>query len=107
MTSHQKQSRLYKRNVIPLAGSLKISLSVYKDEGSNATLTRLIVALLLSYGFYASVTYTTLIIATILLLMSGLLVSLGILADLISSNRRLVQESLFNIRKQIFDKKDS
>lgn len=50
--------------------------------------------------FYREGHVPSLIIAAVLLLMAGLLVSLGILADLISANRRLAQETLFMIRKQ-------
>ena len=50
--------------------------------------------------FYREGHVPSLIIAAVLLLMAGMLVSLGILADLISTNRRLTQETLFMIRKQ-------
>ena len=47
----------------------------------------------------------SLILAAVLLIMSFLLVMLGILADLISANRRLIQEALFNTRMQMYKKK--
>lgn len=57
--------------------------------------------------FYRQGHEPSLIIAAVLLLMAGLLVSLGILADLISANRRLTQETLFMIRKQQFHSRKS
>ena len=49
----------------------------------------------------------SLILAAILLIISFLMIMLGILADLISTNRRLIQESIFVQRKQIYDSRKS
>ncbi|MCK4998565.1 MAG: glycosyltransferase family 2 protein [Anaerohalosphaera sp.] len=42
----------------------------------------------------------SLILAAIMLIISALLMALGVFADLISANRRLMQETLFQIKKQ-------
>ena len=49
----------------------------------------------------------SLILGAILLLISFLLLVLGILADLISANRKLIQEVLFYTRSQMYSKDDS
>ena len=46
----------------------------------------------------------SLILAAILLILSSLLVILGILSDLISANRQLIQETLFRVRLQEYRK---
>jgi glycosyltransferase involved in cell wall biosynthesis len=46
----------------------------------------------------------SLILAAVLLIISALIFALGILADLISANRQLLQESLFIQRKQLYRK---
>ena len=46
----------------------------------------------------------SLILAAVLLIISSLIFALGILADLISANRQLIQESLFMQRKQLYRK---
>ena len=52
--------------------------------------------------FYRRGHVQSLILAAILLIIAFLLVMLGILADLISANRKLVQELLFNARYQMY-----
>ena len=49
----------------------------------------------------------SLILAAILLIISFHLVSLGILADLMSANRRLIQELVFRTRSQIYGRRGS
>ncbi|MCK5564044.1 MAG: glycosyltransferase family 2 protein [Planctomycetes bacterium] len=44
----------------------------------------------------------SLILAAIMLIIAFLLMALGILADLIGANRKLIQETLFNARKQMY-----
>jgi len=44
----------------------------------------------------------SLILAAVMLIIAFLLMVLGILADLISANRKLIQETLFNARKQMY-----
>jgi glycosyltransferase involved in cell wall biosynthesis len=67
-------------------------------------------ALCLRYLYYFVVTGSgrghlqSLILAAILLIIAFHLFSLGILGDLISANRRLIQETQFNTRKQIYKK---
>ncbi len=46
----------------------------------------------------------SLILAAILLIIAFNLFTLGILADLISANRQLIQEAIFNTRKQMYKK---
>ena len=46
----------------------------------------------------------SLILASMLLITAFLLLVLGILADLISANRQLIQESLFSTRRQLYKK---
>lgn len=66
--------------------------------------------LCLRYLYYFLVTGSgrghlqSLILAAILLIMSFHMFSLGILGDLISANRKLIQETQFNTRKQIYKK---
>ncbi|MCK4628402.1 MAG: hypothetical protein KAT56_05325, partial [Sedimentisphaerales bacterium] len=51
----------------------------------------------------------SLILASVLLISAFLLLVLGIMADLISANRQLIQESLFSTRSQLYkkDKKEN
>ncbi|MHC4552911.1 MAG: glycosyltransferase family 2 protein, partial [Planctomycetota bacterium] len=49
----------------------------------------------------------SLILAAIMLIIAFHLVSLGILADLISANRKLVNESQFLLKKLLYEKKQS
>ena len=49
----------------------------------------------------------SLILAAMLLIVSFLLLSLGILGDLISANRRLIQDSLFATRWESYKKRES
>ena len=48
----------------------------------------------------------SLILAAILLIVAFNLITLGVLADLISANRRLIQEALFNTRRQMYNSND-
>jgi len=48
----------------------------------------------------------SLILASVLLISAFLLLVLGIMADLISANRQLIQEALFNTRSQLYKKEN-
>ncbi len=47
----------------------------------------------------------SLILAAVMLIIAFLLMALGILADLIGANRKLIQETLFSSRRQMYERK--
>lgn len=58
------------------------------------------------FGASAAGHVQSLILAAVMLIIAFLLMALGILADLIGANRKLIQETLFNTRKQMYKQKD-
>jgi len=58
------------------------------------------------FGSSATGHVQSLILAAVMLIIAFLLMALGILADLIGANRKLIQETLLNTRKQMYKQKD-